>query len=207
MRCALRRREHEIELVRQEVVAPHSRVACPAHRRDDLIARDWRAVRCEAHDRKRLEQVCRHITRPARSDERVQCNAAGQVELKLKTPWRDGTTHKGTPPLEFMQRLAALIPRPRLHLIRFTGCWRRMRGCGRWWCRKGQHRKRRRPKAQPPPSARPSASWPGASNDSDSTRKGLPMFIRKLTLLLGAALVLACQPRRARQCPGMDHHP
>ena len=27
--------------------------------------------------------------------------------LKLKTPWRDGTTHQGTPPLEFMQRLAA----------------------------------------------------------------------------------------------------
>ncbi len=50
-------------------------------------------VRVEAHDRKRLEQLCRYITRPALSDERVQGNAAGQVELKLKTPWRDGTTH------------------------------------------------------------------------------------------------------------------
>jgi hypothetical protein len=49
------------------------------------------AVRVEAHDRKRLEQLCRYITRPAPSDERVQLNAAGQVELKLKTPWRDGT--------------------------------------------------------------------------------------------------------------------
>jgi len=28
----------------------------------------------------------RHITRPAPSDERVQFNAARQVELKLKTP-------------------------------------------------------------------------------------------------------------------------
>ena len=35
---------------------------------------------------KRLEQLCRYITRPALSDERVQCNAAGQVVLKLKTP-------------------------------------------------------------------------------------------------------------------------
>ena len=51
----------------------------------------------------------------------MQTNAAGQVVLKLKTPWRDGTTHQGTPPLEFMQRLAALVPRPRLHLIRFHG--------------------------------------------------------------------------------------
>jgi len=46
---------------------------------------------------------------------------AGQVVLKLKTPWRDGTTHLVMSPLEFMQRLAALVPRPRLHLIRFHG--------------------------------------------------------------------------------------
>jgi len=75
----------------------------------------------EAHARKRLEQLCRYITRPALSDERVQLNAAGQVELKLKTPRRDSTTHLVMSPLEFMQRLAALVPRPRLHLIRFHG--------------------------------------------------------------------------------------
>jgi hypothetical protein len=79
------------------------------------------AVRVEAHDRQRLEQLCRYITRPALLDERVRLNAAGQVELKLKTPWRDGTTHWVMSPLEFMQRLAALVPRPRLHLIRFHG--------------------------------------------------------------------------------------
>jgi len=44
------------------------------------------AARCEAQDRRRLEQLCRYITCPALSDARVQCNAAGQVELKLKTP-------------------------------------------------------------------------------------------------------------------------
>jgi len=42
----------------------------------------------------------------------VQLNAAGQVKLKLKTPWRDVTTHWVMSPLEFMQRLAALVPRP-----------------------------------------------------------------------------------------------
>ncbi len=41
--------------------------------------------------------------------------------LKLKTPWRDGTTHLEMSPLEFMQRLAALVLRPKLHLIRFHG--------------------------------------------------------------------------------------
>ena len=79
------------------------------------------AVWVEAQERKGLEQLCRYITLPALSDERVQLNAAGQVEHKLKTPWRDGTTHLVMSPLEFMQRLAALVPRPRLHLIRFHG--------------------------------------------------------------------------------------
>jgi hypothetical protein len=58
---------------------------------------------------------------PPSSRERRSCSPegqlAGQVELKLKTPWRDGTTHLVMSPLEFMQRLAALVQRPRLHLI------------------------------------------------------------------------------------------
>ncbi len=78
------------------------------------------AVRCAADERKSLEQLCRYITRPALANERVQTNAAGQVVLELKTPWRDGTTHLVMSPLEFMQRLAALVPRPRLHLIRLV---------------------------------------------------------------------------------------
>ena len=79
------------------------------------------AVRCGADDRQALEQLCRYITRPALANERMQTNAAGQVVLKLKTAWRDGTTHLVMSPLEFMQWLAALVPRPRLHLIRFHG--------------------------------------------------------------------------------------
>ena len=33
------------------------------------------------------------------SHDRVQMNASGQVELKLKTPWRDGTTHQVMSPV------------------------------------------------------------------------------------------------------------
>ena len=50
----------------------------------------------------------------------MQTNAAGQVVLKLETPWRDGTTRLVTLLLEFMQRLVALMPRPQLHLIRLV---------------------------------------------------------------------------------------
>ena len=48
------------------------------------------AVRCGADERQALEQLCRTITRPALANERVQCNAAGQVVLRLKTQfqWR-----------------------------------------------------------------------------------------------------------------------
>ena len=74
------------------------------------------AVRCGADDRQALEQLCRYITRPALANERVQTNAAGQVVLKLKTPWRDGSTHLMMLPLEFMQRLAALVLQQQLAL-------------------------------------------------------------------------------------------
>ena len=54
----------------------------------------------------------------------VTKHAVGRLSasgLQLKSAWRDGTTHIKMSPLEFMQRLAALVPRPRLHLIRFHG--------------------------------------------------------------------------------------
>ena len=56
-------------------------------------------MRCAADARQPLEQLCRYITHPALSNERVQTNAAGQVVLKLKTPWRDDTTHMVMSPM------------------------------------------------------------------------------------------------------------
>lgn len=59
-----------------------------------------------------------HCLRPSRRAQGADPegrDAAGQLELKLKTPWWDGTTHLIMSQLEFMQRLAALVLRPRLH--------------------------------------------------------------------------------------------
>jgi len=70
------------------------------------------AVRCGAHERKRLERLCRYITRPAIANERLKRTGAGHIVLQLKSPWRDGTTHIVMSPLQFMQRLAALVPPP-----------------------------------------------------------------------------------------------
>ena len=78
-------------------------------------------VHCEADDRQGIEQLCRYITRPAISNERLAINRQGNVVLKLKTARRNGTTHMVLTPMEFMRRVAALVPRPRLHRIRFHG--------------------------------------------------------------------------------------
>jgi hypothetical protein len=43
------------------------------------------------------------------------------VKLELKTPWRDGTTQRVTRPPDFLRRLAARVPRPRLRLIGLHG--------------------------------------------------------------------------------------
>ncbi len=69
----------------------------------------------------RTQHLCRYITRPAIANERLTLNRAGDVVLQLKSPYHDGTTHVVMSPLELMQRLAALVPRPKLHLIRFHG--------------------------------------------------------------------------------------
>lgn len=69
------------------------------------------AVRGEAHDRKRLEQVNGYTTRPTLSDEWVQFNAAGEVELKLEAPGA-------------MERLTWSWA----HWSSCSGCWRWYRG-------------------------------------------------------------------------------
>lgn len=67
-----------------------------------------------------VEVPCRYITRPALSGDHVKLAAAGKVELKLKMPWRDSTTHLVMSPLEFMQRLVALYDRTHQWLLH--GC-------------------------------------------------------------------------------------
>jgi len=76
-------------------------------------------MRCAAPPRKELERLCRYIT-AGDCQRMAQRDHAGQVVLQLKSPDRDGTTQVVMSPLQFMQqRLAALVPPPRLNVIRF----------------------------------------------------------------------------------------
>ena len=78
-------------------------------------------VSCKSHERKKLEKICRYIARPAISEERLSVNAKGQVVYRLKKAYEDGTTHIVMEPMQFMEKLSAIIPRPRVHLTRFHG--------------------------------------------------------------------------------------
>jgi hypothetical protein len=78
-------------------------------------------VAVRADQRRKLERLCRYITRPAVSEQRLSLTAQGKVRYQLKTPYRDGTTHVIFEPLDFISRLAALVPKPRVNLTRYHG--------------------------------------------------------------------------------------
>lgn len=75
----------------------------------------------EAGQRGKLERLCRYVSRPAVSEDRLALTERGEVHVQLKTAYRDGTTHILLEPLDFLARLAALVPPPRTHLTRYHG--------------------------------------------------------------------------------------
>ena len=79
------------------------------------------SVRVPGHDRRRLEHLCRYVLRPPVGQERLRRLSDGRVVVELKRAWADGTTHLLFTPLEFLEKLAALTPRPRINLILYHG--------------------------------------------------------------------------------------
>ena len=72
-------------------------------------------------EREKIEKLCRYIARPAVALERLSLSSSGQVLYTLKKTYDDGTTAISMSPIELMERLAALVPRPKIHLTRFSG--------------------------------------------------------------------------------------
>jgi hypothetical protein len=76
-------------------------------------------VSTRAHERDKLERLCRYIARPAVSEARLSLTESGNIRYELKTRYRNGTTHMIFEPLDFISKLAALVPVPRVNLTRF----------------------------------------------------------------------------------------
>jgi len=75
-----------------------------------------------AHRRDQLEQLIRYTARGAVSLERLQADANGDLVYTFTHPWSDGTTGIRLSPLELLEKLAALVPLPHVHLVRYGGC-------------------------------------------------------------------------------------
>jgi hypothetical protein len=72
-------------------------------------------------DREGRERLLRYCARPPLSLERLSVTAEGLVAYRLRKPWNPSQTHRVMTPVQFMARLAALVPPPRHPLIRFHG--------------------------------------------------------------------------------------
>jgi hypothetical protein len=82
----------------------HANTQIPAHRRDPL------------------ERLIRYTGRGPVSLERLAEDAHGDLVYLFTRPWSDGTTRVKLSPLELLEKLAALVPLPRTHLVRYGGC-------------------------------------------------------------------------------------
>jgi hypothetical protein len=79
------------------------------------------SVSCKTKQRRKLERLCRYVARSALSDQRLNLSSTGKVIYSLKTPYSDGTTHVVLDPLDFISRLASLVPPPWQNLTRYYG--------------------------------------------------------------------------------------
>jgi hypothetical protein len=78
-------------------------------------------VAVPARDRRRLERLCRYVARPPISTQRLSRLDDGRLLYRLKHRWRDGTTHVVFERRELLEKLVALVPPPRFHLVRYHG--------------------------------------------------------------------------------------
>ena len=73
------------------------------------------SVRIDGPDRCGLERLLRYCARPPFALERLEQLGEDQLVYRFAKPLPDGRTELRLTPLELIERLAALIPPPRLH--------------------------------------------------------------------------------------------
>jgi hypothetical protein len=73
-------------------------------------------------DREKLEKLIRYMARGPVATARLS-EGNNTLLYKMKTPWKDGTTHVSFSHLDFIARLVALIPPPRMNMVRYHGAF------------------------------------------------------------------------------------
>jgi hypothetical protein len=69
--------------------------------------------------------------RPPPAQERLHRTSDGEIWLTLRHRWADGTTRLRFDPLQLLERLAVLTPRPWVNLILYCGVLSPTRGVAR----------------------------------------------------------------------------
>jgi len=130
-------------------------------------------VRIHENDRAGLERLCRYLLRPPLARDRLRLRANGDVEVRLKRRWSDGTTRMVYEPLDFLGKLAALVPPPRGNLVRYAGVF----------APNAKLRADIVPKPKPPASEKPSLEKPPSPEPGQSTHSTRPRRIGWAKLL------------------------
>lgn len=78
-------------------------------------------VRVAGGNREGLERLCRYVLRPPFAEDRLEQLPDGNVLYRFRRPRMDGSSHLVLAPVEFLEKLAALVPPPRAHLVRYHG--------------------------------------------------------------------------------------
>src|SRR2546430_9690510 len=88
------------------------------------LSRDHKMPRyqtTEMHYEWSFERLARYVSRPAVSTERLSELPDGRLLYRLKRRWKNGTTEVVFDRTDFIAKLAALVPAPRVHLRTFHG--------------------------------------------------------------------------------------
>jgi hypothetical protein len=72
-------------------------------------------------EKEKLEKLIRYMARGPVATERLTECFPNTLLYRMKTPWKDGTTHVSFSYLDFIARLVALIPPPKMNMVRYHG--------------------------------------------------------------------------------------
>ncbi len=65
--------------------------------------------------------MLRYVLRPPLAQDRIEPQPDGLIRIVLKKPYADGTVAVDLDPLSLLARLAACVPPPRHHTVRYAG--------------------------------------------------------------------------------------
>jgi ribosomal protein S27E len=120
-----------------------------------------------AEERDRLERMLRYMLRPPIAESRLRELPDGNILLMQKTKWSDGTTALVFEPLELLERLCAIIPKPQVNLLIYHGV---LAPNARWRSRAVAYGRETDPDSERGDAVKPHPDASGSSQSSDPSQ-------------------------------------